>query len=112
MDFFWVGEQQEEYGPFGKLIPVQEHAGLGLFRCDVTLNPCEFCSNGITADPSFIVPGSMGSNCSVLEIYTKTLSWKTMYEANYGKCLIAQLAEEVCCPAEWAAKVNASIQVP
>lgn len=35
-----------------------------------------------------------------------------MYEANYGKCLIAQLAEEVCCPAEWAAKVNASIQVP
>lgn len=112
MDFFWVGEQQEEYGPFGKLTPVQAYAGLGLFRCDVALNPCQFCSNGITADPSFIVPLSGGSNCSVVEAYAKTLSWKTEDDANYGNCVGAKLAEEVCCPAEWAAAVNASSEVP
>ncbi len=109
-----VGEQYEEYGPFGKLTPLQKQAGLGLFRCDVELNPCEFCSNGITADPSFIVPVSGGSNCSFLdEEYAKTLSWKTEYEDNYVNCLLLQLAEDVCCPAEWAAtRVNASTQVP
>lgn len=107
-----MGEQQEEYGPFGKLIPVQEHSGLGLFRCDVTLNPCQFCSNGITADPSFIVP-STGSNCSGLEAYAKTsLSWKTENDVNHGMCLLLQSFEELCCPAEWAASVNASSQVP
>lgn len=107
-----MGEQQEEYGPFGQLIPVQEHAGLGLFRCDVPLNPCQFCSNGITAEPSFIVPGSSGYNCSGLEAYAKTLSWKTDNDVNYGTCWLVQSAEEVCCPVEWLASVNASSQVP
>eukprot|EP00984_Skeletonema_dohrnii_P027544 scaffold17096_cov84-Skeletonema_dohrnii-CCMP3373.AAC.3 len=110
VDFFWVGEQDEQYGPFGLLRPAFQFPGEGLFRCDVPrLNYCQFCSNG-TIDSSFIVPETDGVNCGDLEEYSKTLSWKTEDDPNYSICLNITQAEEVCCPAEWAAAVNVSGQ--
>eukprot|EP00984_Skeletonema_dohrnii_P028459 scaffold18452_cov71-Skeletonema_dohrnii-CCMP3373.AAC.1 len=112
VDFFLVGEQDEQYGPFGLLEPAFQFPGEGLFRCDVPrLNYCQFCSNG-AVDSSFIVPGTDGVNCGELEEYSKTLSWKTEDDPNYSICLNVTQAEEVCCPAEWAAAVNVSGQVP
>jgi len=111
VDFFWVDEQDEQqYGPFGLLKPAQDIIGKGYFRCDVPR--CQFCSNG-TIDSSFIVPTTDGTTCGDLESYSKGLSWKTEDDPNYSICLNVTRAEEVCCPAEWAAAVNVvSGQVP
>jgi len=33
VDFYWVGERGEQYGPFGVLYPYANQTGRGYFRC-------------------------------------------------------------------------------
>ena len=35
VDWFWIGEKSDQFGPFGEMIPMQlwNQTGRGLFRC-------------------------------------------------------------------------------
>lgn len=92
-----MGEQDEQYGPFGELMPTSEYPDHGLFRCDVTkTKECSFCENGI-ADPTIIIPQSNGTTCGTLEVYSVTLKWNNT-EENADACTLLRIHEEVCCP--------------
>ena len=108
----FVGEQDEMFGPWGALYPASEFAGHGLFRCDVpTLKTCNFCSKGITVDPTFIieVPQSNDTSCGALAAYAPFLTW-TEEEDDIAKiCDSVLLGEELCCPGELAGGDNATI---
>ena len=110
VDFFFVGEQDEMFGPWGALYPASEFAGHGLFRCDVpTPKTCNFCSKGITVDQTFVVPQSNGTTCGALASYAPFLTWTEEDDDNAKTCDSVLLGEEVCCPGEWAGGDNATI---
>ncbi len=99
----FVGEQDEMFGPWGALYPASEFAGHGLFRCDVpTLKTCNFCSKGITVDPTFVIPQSNETSCGALASYAPFLTWTEEDDDNAKICDSVLTGEEVCCPGEWA----------
>jgi hypothetical protein len=112
VDFFYTGEQDAQYGPLGLLWPAFQFAGQGLFRCDVPKQKrCQFCSKGITVDPSFSfpIPETNGTHtCGTLELISKGLVWTTEDEENSKTCGDVNKAEELCC----TSSVNASVQAP
>ena len=105
VDFFFIGEQDDEFGPFGELIPAREPAGQGFFRCDVTEHTCQFCTKGITADPDLVVD-QFGTTCSGAGEWAKYLKWKKETAQSYFHCFFVQQAQELCCPEEWSNEVN------
>ncbi|KAL7553920.1 hypothetical protein ACHAWF_017444 [Thalassiosira exigua] len=56
VDFFYVGEHSNQFGPFGLLVPAQKHnmTGRGVYRCEE--EPCSFCANGVAINEGFMIP--------------------------------------------------------
>ena len=100
VDFFLVGEQDDRYGPFGRLIPAYEFPGDGLFRCNVPVKRCEFCYDRTIIDPGLVVDDNTGANCSLLEEFAKNVTWTKDIDSNVTLCSYIKLGESLCCPAE------------
>ena len=88
-DFYWVGEQGHQFGPFGVLTPAQNVSGRGVYRCEGIEDHCSFCPGGVVDD--FVIPGSDNVTCGVLPPYAVTL------DPESSQCTEVQLAEQFCC---------------
>jgi len=89
VDFYSLGEQGHQYGPFGVLNPIHNVSGQGAYRCEGIESICSFCPGGVIDD--FVIPGSDNVTCGVLPPYASTL------DPQSSQCTEVQLAEQFCC---------------
>ena len=94
VDFYRVGEQGNQYGPFGVLYPAQNETGRGVYRCEgYDKDICIWCPNGLSVESDFVIPESEGTTCG--EIY---FAYVTTLKNGTAECDRVQLAQQVCCP--------------
>ena len=94
VDFYWVGEQGNQYGPFGVLYPMQNQTGRGLYRCEgYDKDICSFCPNGLSVESDFVIPDSGGAKCGGI-----SFAYLSALKNGTAECDGVQLAQQVCCP--------------
>lgn len=71
VDFYYVGERDNQYGPYGLLYPAQINnmTGRGYYRCNV--KQCSICANSTGFDGDLIIPKSVplagGLTCGFIQ---------------------------------------------
>lgn len=88
------GVKNEQFGPFGSLLPMQKNnqIGRGLYHC-ARPPACSFCPGGVS-DADFVLPDSNGTTCGYLA------GVKELVEAGSSDCQGMQLTEPLCCGGE------------